>query len=348
LVERCPNDLVCDAVGFPSPSAATTNKTCRVEVPRTLEKNSRLAGEFCFNSTQCFNNENGAKCSQEDTGTLGSCSGAVAIDEACTETRECGIQAYCSPDTNKCQAARYEGQACDDTNLCRFGLICVASDSELTSHTCHAPGSLENGHVFKPDYVEEIDEFFGIDSVCRSHNTDNGPTTGSRECRPGDKSFDENRNDLRRSSIDGKCEFTTFVGEGTTATAGKNISEAASCGFNTSPDAWCRKRKGDKWFNSSHTDFIGTNHTTFNCHPDSFAPQCYDAWHGAGHDVFLNFNSALKEVDRDDGFARFAENDKCVAESITAAFWRGRDPGSAYSTTLALIFASSSFLSFMF
>lgn len=85
-----------------------------------------------------------------------------------------------------------------------------------------------------------------------------------------------------------------------------------------------------------------------NCHPLSTPRTCYDAWHGAGEDIFMKFDTALFEVNPQRGFPLIAENDRCVAETISVDFWRGRDPGSAFGTTVSAIFAVVSLFTMFF
>lgn len=82
------------------------------------------------------------------------------------------------------------------------------------------------------------DPIYGSFAVCKSYNYDTTGKSNVKECRPGDKSDDENTNQFRRPGNDGKCAYTSYVGGGTSAIQGKNSTENAECGFNIDTDAW--------------------------------------------------------------------------------------------------------------
>ena len=324
------------------------NATCNDEKDDPIANNTRLHGEGCNEDYHCIHHEDGATCNKNGTETLGTCVAARKLDEKCdkNEHSECPAQSYCSSD-KKCVKAQKVGNECDTKRLCEFGLICIASDEGLKNHTCHKPGSLQHNVTFKSDDVQATaDPYFGIASVCFQHTYNETKDSKINICRKGDISDDTTIQDLRRETLTEKCNFTTFVGDIPDIDAGSNSSEAPQCGFNKNSDSWCRKRKGDQWFTEAFAKFHETDFSGYNCHPQSSASACRDAYELTGKDIFWAFDDVLFEVNEDLGFARIANNDRCVAEAITAQFWRGRDPEAAFgysviATMITALLASS-------
>lgn len=215
-------------------------------------------------------------------------------------------------------------------------MICVASDVTQKNYTCHKPGSLSNNQNFTITYVEEVDEFFGVNSLCPGHTVNNTDNANKRTCRPGDLSNEQNESQLRRSGTDQMCNYTTFHGPGILAGQNRSATEPAECGFNRDNSAWCRKRKGDKWFQEAYKKFIATDFTQLYCHSESSVAECYEFHHGNATSIHRTFTNALFEVSSVTGFARVANNDRCVAESVTSSFWMGNDPLNAYNAGIAV------------
>mmetsp|Transcript_11438 Transcript_11438/g.10100 ORF Transcript_11438/g.10100 Transcript_11438/m.10100 type:complete len:404 (+) Transcript_11438:38-1249(+) len=349
LVQSCEGNMTCPANGWTNPSQVA-NKTCSDEKEVVIADNIQRHGEVCLETKNCFNHAKGAFCDRNITvENFGACFSALKIGDACTRNghNECPAQSYCNAD-RKCIGALTTGQVCDSKNFCQFGLICLASDEELKNHTCHAIGSLSNNATFLDDDVADIDEYFGINSACFEHTINNTDVAAKKICRGGDISKDNNRGDFMRNSPEDLCEFTTFIGNSTVGEEGKIVSEMAECGFNKNTNAWCRKRKGDQWFIKAFETLAATDFSAFNCHPLSSAKNCLQAHFIDENEVFANFDRALSEVDEDAGFARFALNDVCVAESVTAFYWRGNSPDGAFGFNLFALFALTlSAVSFM-
>lgn len=327
-------------MGWTNPSQVA-NKTCVEEKESEIAENVMKHGEICREDKHCFNHAKGAFCDRNNTEVeLGACVSPLSIGDACSRNahKECPAQSYCSSD-RKCVAARTTGQECDSSNFCQFGLICIASDAELKNHTCHAPGSIGDNQLFLDDDIADVDQYFGVASSCFEHTFNDTDQSAKKICRRGNVSKDTSKGALRRNSPDEICEFTTFLGNQTVGEEGKVVNETAQCGFNKNSDAWCRKRKGDQWFQKAFKAFTETDFSGFNCHVQSSAKMCLAAFYTEGKEVFYNFDRALMEVDEEDGFSRFAMNDKCVAESVTANFWRGNNPDSAFGYSLFAVFA---------
>ena len=87
--------------------------------------------------------------------------------------------------------------------------------------------------------------------------------------------------------------------------------------------------------------------STFECHVNSQLESCLDALEKIDPVLLEEFHRRLYEIDIYAGSPNVANNDKCVSETITQRYWRGKDPSKAilcfFSPLLLLIFAIFSF-----
>lgn len=102
-------------------------------------------------------------------------------------------------------------------------------------------------------------------------------------------------------------------------------------------------RKGDKWFKERLQNFTETDLAELNCHTMSDVESCKDFIENIDKDVIYRFNQSIFAVDENFGYHLFANNDRCVAKTITTQFWNGRLPGLAYMTaaSIPVIFIST-------
>jgi hypothetical protein len=347
IVDTC-NDASteCGAIAWSNPSQANINKTCLSTVDPTFTNYTRLAGETCYNSTHCFNSDaatNASVCTTTANATLGYCTSSVPINGACPSRNNnyCDVGQYCLSSNSTCQAAKIVGETCDQDILCRFGLICLASNVDQPVFTCNSPGNLTNNQNFTVTYIEEVDEFYGVNSACIGHTVNDTTDVNVKSCRLGDLSEDQGKENLRRTGTDQTCNFTSFHGAGVGLNENRTSTDAAECGFNKDDSAWCHKRKGDTSFVEAYANFIATDVSGYYCHAASNVEDCYAFVYGDGKDVYREFSNALFEVNLVTGYARIANNDNCVAESITASFWMGFSPDNAYNAGIAIVSAIS-------
>jgi hypothetical protein len=347
IVESC-NDASteCGAIAWSNPTQANINKTCLTIVDPQFTNYTRIAGETCYNSTQCFNSNaatNSSVCTIASNENMGYCTASVPINGACASGNHeyCDVGAYCLSSNNTCQVARVVGETCDQSTLCRFGLICLASNDALNLFTCNSPGNLTNNMNFTATYIEDTDEFYGVNSACIGHTVNDTTNDEVKICRMGDLSLDQGKEALRRTGTDQLCNYTSFVGAGIGLNESRTGVDSAECGFNLDNSAWCHKRKGDTSFVEAYAKFIATDVSGYYCHVASNVEDCFAFLYGDGKDIYRTFSNALFEVNLVTGFARVANNDKCVAESITVSFWNGNSPDNAYNAGIAVISAIS-------
>ena len=352
IIDTCDDDYECTAVSWSSIDQVK-NATCIPVETHSAVENTMRAGEFCSNTTQCFNHGNGANCTQQTS--LGFCESPILEGGECQNDagspghRYCSVGMYCK--SKKCTKALTIDQTCTEDDLCQFGLACIATDNAtFTNFTCTNYGQLENGAQFNIEHiVQEDDDWLGINSVCQSHSAVE-VSTYIRECRPGNKNNVQIEGDLRQDGNDANCTFQSFDAAEANATHSVEKQENAKCGFNHASYAWCTKRKGDRWFVDTFEKIRDLDLTKFNCHPSSSFEECYSSTNEVDQELAWQFQRRLFEVDELTGFHLIADNDKCVSEAITRSYWQGRDPDSAHSITLysSLVLVAISTIMIMF
>jgi hypothetical protein len=103
------------------------------------------------------------------------------------------------------------------------------------------------------------------------------------------------------------------------------------CGFNRDSAGHCMIRKGDTMFTEAFENFKAVNLTSLDCHVMTDFAQCKDVKDKIST-ITEDWLRMLFATDEEKGWANYAHNDKCIAESITADFWQSKNPNSAYGS----------------
>jgi len=124
------------------------------------------------------------------------------------------------------------------------------------------------------------------------------------------------------------CNITAYVSPDVAKFDEESISHgAAGCGFNRNDSSFCPVEIGDDFMVNSLSPFEGPV-TDSDCHKSSklnaeLGSLCLDynlTIHAQG-DIGLNYTRA-RQIFRDPQVSiNVADNDRCVAESITTAYW---------------------------
>ena len=117
------------------------------------------------------------------------------------------------------------------------------------------------------------------------------------------------------------------------------LNELPSCGYNVDGFLWCNKRIGDHWFQESLAKLKLIDLTKIKCHAESNILDCYDFISKAGKKFITEFKQRLYEVNNK-GFAKIANNDKCIAKSITNQYWQGHEPNSIAESNISNLLLS--------
>jgi hypothetical protein len=192
------------------------------------------------------------------------------------------------------------------------------------------------GTKFKADNLYVSTVAVSASTFCTTYNAfDAG--TGLLECRSGAVSVDKTEDALKRTDPPTPCKYIAYTG--TTATTEVPVDGVAVCGFNGDTSLYCDKRIGDSYFQNTYTKVKGLDLTSYTCHVNS-------AWNSCQSFVVQNKDLLLEVVKRQyevqtRGYAKVANNDKCVKNSITLGYWGTVDSSFGYSvvSTLAAVLA---------
>mmetsp|Transcript_30275 Transcript_30275/g.26832 ORF Transcript_30275/g.26832 Transcript_30275/m.26832 type:complete len:199 (+) Transcript_30275:113-709(+) len=184
-------------------------------------------------------------------------------------------------------------------------------------------------------------DYIGYDAVCKSHySVINEENTSKRICRHGDTSVDKTLISLKRPQGAGEiCRYYTYTDYENPGVP-VEVRDFSKCGFNKDSAGWCSLRKGDKPFTQVLEQIHKIDWNDINCHVDSQIENCL-SFKQIETDLQKDFKQVILETASNFGFSMFANNAKCVAESITASFWQGREPDSSYLPTMNVLIAIS-------
>lgn len=328
-VEVCASGYACGGITWGTPEDAKTKVSC-IKIPDPTPLTGVVPGDMCSKDTECYNNAGGVKC------TGGKCVTTVKEGDDCTtdgnaDHKKCPENNYCDAGTKKCVKTIALGADCDQTKPCSSGLGCFGN-ADQSKYTCQEVFKAPLGTQFYADKLFNpallvISKFSFCDSY---HTLDTGAKS---ECRTGDTSDDKTETALVRTASDAKC---TFVKYNDAADKSKAVAadEPPKCGFNTDGNWYCNKRKGDSYFQNTYTNMKKLDLKTYTCHINSQWSTCL-SFAAQNKNLLQDVTKRLLEVG-DGGYAKYANNDKCVKNSITIGYWGTVDSSFGYSVVSTL------------
>jgi hypothetical protein len=355
-VDGCRDQEVCKAVEWQTiadvqATAICVNNTTPIpeypEIPE-FKENVALDGSFCHNTTMCFNHELGVECVNS------ACKTNVTIGANCTSHRECPANSYCGAG-DVCTVVPAVGGNCTEFKICAHNQECVSTVEPYENFTCVSSLSLKEGATFvhasteqlssKVSAANDLEENVMLDLSCETgYSFTVDAEKKIVQCRKGDRSDDQTLEALRRNEAGDNCTFVTFNDpDPANFTVAVNQTDYAKCGFNKDGYAWCSLRTGDTEVMKAITGFVnkvGIDDKT--CHPLEEDSICNALLTRLKSKESLRFNWALQQVAG--AFPNVANNDKCVAESITAVFWAGRYEDNAMGLSVLSAFGVFTFI----
>lgn len=305
---------------------------------------------MCTKDAECFGNSTDVSC------TSGFCKTTKMVNDSCanytdpdTQTfyegsKWCSSGLYCYPENNTCQMQFGENEECTQFDQCKSGLACLKKlgENETDTFNCTKYWSLQDGEQFDASLMRRSGIVLRDVDACKSHHviSIDGGAGLQWECRKAPFSYDET-NLTRPAGDEGVCNFTTYDNE-TDKDVQLNKTDYAKCGFNKGTAAYCDKRKGDSWFQDTLKEVQALQLAEkLSCHAYSTLTGCGSAGTVIGKETLKKWTRVLYETDESDyGYALFADNDKCVAESITGEYWQGDSPDSALNSMALSSFAA--------
>lgn len=331
---ECDAQTYCGAFAWTQPGEATTDTTCGTTVPPTTwplqfeaTAGAALDGDICSAVADCYTStENPSAC------TDGICVAGSEAGGACQNDNDCPRGHSCLGDTPVCTAHLDDGATCTADNQCKFRRSCVTVGT-AESATCTPFASLNDGDQFTtPSGTEESNADVVGSLVCKS-----GFQTSVEnviQCRSGDRNKDQALSSLKTDAAGTDCPIVQFTADtladfatGTDATGQQSV-----CGFNTDGKAWCPRMPGDDDVRSA-VEAFNSAWNGVNCHRNSGGATgslCKGAQDAMGSDAGWAFWRNTNGIGNAQVFANRAQNDRCVADTITTDFWNGQFEDNAY------------------
>ena len=359
LVRKCDGSKYCEAIGWGSVSQADNNATCKDE--DTPETNVTLPGDQCENDADCLcptSDQYNATCSC----TSGACKTSVVIGDFCDNysdgeevniagTNFCPAGSYCDTANTNCTGVKGDNATCAALEECPTGWGCVQVDSE-TEFTCKKYFSLTEGTKFDKTKLRQGGLLLTVNDMCGTHHyIDVDGEANKAECRKASVGVNAtSEDDLKREDgpTENDCSYTAY-NNATDPDDPVEASDTSLCGFNKDGASYCNKRKGDKWFQEILKTVKGKDLASITCHANSPLTTCVDAGSKIGTSDFKKW---VRELLSTTVYGNYANNDNCVASSVTAEFWQGDSPDFAFNSltmsSLAGIVLTISALFYMF
>jgi hypothetical protein len=219
---------------------------------------------------------------------------------------------------------------CEVGEACQFGTACVKIGDD-TDFKCSALHKLDkNTQLDRSMFNNGESDWIGYDSLCSTYHVIEIDVS-VMECRDGDLSVGiSSLSDYKQKGAGVECKYKTNSDKATRDVTDK--TDSSICGFNKDSSGYCRMRKGDKFFQDVIQKYAKIDKTQISCHPKSLVITCDSFLKKVDENLLIDFQQANLNIIYEDerGYPLFANNDKCVAKSITAEFWQGRNPDSGY------------------
>lgn len=341
LVRTC-DKKACSALAWPT-AQTTTNATC-VAIPDPPKiVNQTAPGDVCNATTECFGLTGEVTCDKlcnVGTRAVDFCIGAGGA----ADHRWCKPGFYCdSTTTKKCAAQKNKGEVCASNDECTTGFTCIKA-GDATTFTCTQYWSLAAGTKFDASHTAARGPLLPIAAACASHwaITPTAPST-TYECRRAPQNQKgSDLGSLKKTTGEGEsCPYQTF--DGADVNAPVNKTGTSYCGFNIDDAGYCDKQLGDKWFNDTLAALVKAGVDKVKCNPRTSYLSCgslmsvFDA--KTIKSFYREYISTPDGKGAGTGYALYAHNAKCVAQSITAAYWMGDSPNFGFSTLTMTSFA---------
>ena len=289
-----------------------------------IDPATRAPGDFCEETKDCFGNEAEVSCASNTCVTTR----AVKAECPALEGGDRGhiwwpVGSYCATDTT-CTPQLGEGGVWETGEACKYGYACVLIGDQ-TEYKWTNFKSVQTGTNFSIERIQHgEDKWIGYDNVWESLYSI-VVDLSTRQCRGPDISLNISTLDNYTRSEEGEdCKYSSNSKLDNSDYF--ETSDESVCGFNINTDTYWRMRMGDQWFKETTASAAISEQYKLKWHATSYGGHCSDFINSVDKDIIFNFTLAMKAVDEDSGFPLIANNDKCVARTITTNFWQGRDP----------------------
>ncbi|CAI2367992.1 unnamed protein product [Moneuplotes crassus] len=341
-VKQCnQKNSFCKTFGFKSPGALQYPARCEVIEPEEGEEEEKpfannlgvgVEGDHCESYKDCHRSYySKAKC--EDN----VCKASTKEGSKCKVHIDCPMGHFC--DSKTCVKSRKAGQNCTKEIECEIGHSCLQLvEHDNQENICIPDSYLDDGVLFS--YADT--GFFNIKETDNLEGKQLEPTFSSHcesinqvqlgknlfQCRKADTNLIP---DLSRKAKGSNCIIQTYTHEDPKMfELQTNKTEKSLCGFNKDSKAWCPLKAGDKIAQYLYFNWVDKKNS-FKCSRFSQNdPQtgsiCHDLFVAQQADdedlfSFTKFKATVLNPDSAQVWANTANNNICVAKSLTQDFW---------------------------
>ena len=342
--EETAPDCVTDDPIWLDPSTAPATATCGVIAnPDTFPPTPKtfvglgVPGDFCSATADCVQ-ENGVTCEGS------TCTTTLGLKDVCTTSTQCPQGHYCSTDADAkvCTPAKKVGDTCDNINLCAFDSVCIQLDG-ADDKKCFGRNSVAENQKFTEIFGEpkavmnlaageqDVDPTIIFYPICKTGFARVVDLPSLKyECRKGARNTKQDR----KTEFNGDaCEYTKFDGD---TVDGIKETIPSRCGFNRVDNAFCQMLKGDDDVINAMNAVKYTVVDPSNCHPlsrEATTGTCMEIINKLWKEptYFPFFQRSMQAIAGNSPLV--ADNDQCVANSITQQLWFGKfgDDAMSYS-----------------
>jgi hypothetical protein len=186
-------------------------------------------------------------------------------------------------------------------------------------------------HNFEFNEPSLGDEFLPVCKSIFAIGTDDESTNKIVwECRKGLRNEVQGLKSLARTNAGEQCRLL-INDNAIDPSKERTLTEYSKCGFNTNSNSYCNIQIGDEYFYSVFEGFVDKVISSgIQCHIRT--EFCYLWWKLRKSKELIRLINLL--MMQQIHYAYVADNDKCVAESVTGLFWQGTFGDGAYNLVL--------------
>ena len=322
--------MFCQAWKWVDPGKAQPEANCTEDAfiktfPIVFNETTESTGvdhDYCKTTSNCYTSkENNATCEKN------LCTAATNEGATCKNDKDCPMDFKCD---KTCIKLNDVGGECTADSDCIYGTVCVNKNG-TDGLKCTESYSFDNGVNYTT--IGSIYENAGNQTVpskvCKSRFQLN--VEGDiLQCRAANRNKKQGLGGRTTDEGGQKCNITTYTNL-TDYTQEVPDTSDSYCGFNRDNKAYCKMQPGDDRVKKAFDKYF-EKEKKFKCHRSSAGNAnsiCKDKLEFQINNIAFDHYKFSAAIEDGQEAANIANNDKCVAETITSNVWQGFPPDSA-------------------
>jgi len=323
-------NMFCEAWKWVDPGQAQPEAKCTEDAfiktfPIVFNETTESTGvdhDYCKTTSNCYTSkENNATCEKN------LCTAATNEGATCKNDKDCPMDFKCD---KTCIKLNDVGGECTADSDCIYGTVCVNKNG-TDGLKCTESYSFDNGVNYTT--IGSIYENAGNQTVpskvCKSRFQLN--VEGDiLQCRAANRNKKQGLGGRTTDEGGQKCNITTYTNL-TDYTQEVPDTSDSYCGFNRDNKAYCKMQPGDDRVKKAFDKYY-EKVKKFKCHRSSAGNVnsiCKDELDIQSDNIAFDHYKFSAAIGDGQKAANIANNDKCVAETITSNVWQGYAPDSA-------------------